>query len=280
MAESGKLVKFTKMQSLGNDYIIVDNRALKFNQKVASVFAKKLCERHFGVGADGVVLFENSETCDSKIQIYAPDGGEVEMSGNGIRCIARYLYDSKIVGKERMRIETKVGIRHPQICGDLVRANLGKPEFDKSKIPVNVKLEDKNRVTLDILGKETVITCLSMGPPQAVVFVDTFDFSVEQVGQAIETNKIFPKRANVAFVQVINKNEISVCSWERGAGITLANGTGAAAAVVASFINGKTSRKVKVHLLGGDLRVEWDDDNGKVYLIGDAKKVFDGAILV
>ena len=281
-------MKFTKMHGLGNDFIIID--CLKDELKAPEKVANKICRRHHGIGADGLIMMLPSKKADFKMRIFNPDGSEAEMCGNGIRCFAKYVYDYKLTEKKKFDVETLAGIIKPEIAkfvggkAHMIRVDMGEPILERSKIPmrgppgkvINEVLELDDR-TLKLGNKELNITAVSMGNPHAVIFVDTYDFPTEQVGKDIEEHKAFPKRTNVEFVQVVNRNELNMEVWERGAGVTLACGTGASAALVAAVLNKKTDRKAVVHLLGGDLDIEWASDN-HVYLTGPAEEVYSGEI--
>lgn len=267
-------VKFVKMQGLGNDYIIVSDLDDKINDY--SEMAKKLCQHHFGIGADGIIFVQKSDSADFKMRIFTPDGNETEMSGNGIRCLARYLYELGLVKNHKMEIETLAGIKRPEIAGNLVKVNMGEPIIDRSKIPMKGPDGPAINVPVNLKDKVVNITAVSMGNPHAIVFVETFNFSIENLGKQIEAHPLFPHRTNVGFAQVVSRKEINLCTWERGAGITLACGTGASAAVVAGVMSNLVDRRVTVRLLGGELFIEWSETDNKVYMTGPAKKVYEG----
>jgi len=291
---------FTKMHGLGNDFIFMDcmEQEISVQQSAFSEFAKKLCNRRFGIGADQLLLLYPSNIADFKMRIFNADGGEVEMCGNGIRCLAQYIWDRRLSEKDVLEIETLAGIIKPERSGDLVKVDMGEPIFEPEKIPVNIqqaagrrqKAEEKNsklktqnsKLVIDyplkIADREFKITCVSMGNPHAVIVVDDVsDFPVTYYGPMIETHSIFPRKTNVEFIQVLNRAEIKMRVWERGSGETMACGTGASAAAVAANIKGVTDRSVTVHLLGGDLFIEWAGGN-HVYMTGPAVKVFEGII--
>jgi len=262
---------FTKMQGLGNDFIMVDC----FDIDMECVLdigdrktVQKLCDRHFGIGADGVILILPSDNSDFRMRIFNPDGSEAEMCGNGIRCFAKFVYDLGITKEKTFTVETLAGIIKPRIVEKGIMVDMGEPKV--GDIGFNLTANEKTYQ----------ITEVSMGNPHAVIFVDNAeDYPVSDEGAAIETNKRFPNKTNVEFVEVVNDSEIIMRVWERGAGITLACGTGACASVVAGALNKKTGRNVTVHLLGGDLDIEWAADN-HVYMTGPAEFVFDGKIEV
>ncbi len=283
-------INFTKMHGLGNDFILIDCRQLKLNN--LSMLAKKLCHRRFGVGADQMLLLFDSIHADFMMKIFNADGSEVEMCGNGIRCLAKYIWDRNLSDKKILHIETLAGIIRPEKTGDMVKVDMGEPIFEPEKIPVRIVESSKLKVQsskkqnssliidypLQVEGKEFRVTCVSMGNPHAVIFVENLShFPVTYYGPLIENQPIFPKKANVEFIEVLNPIEIKMSVWERGSGETMACGTGASAAAVASNIKGLTEKNVKIHLLGGDLFIEWAGDN-HVYMTGPAEDVFEGII--
>lgn len=273
-------IKFTKMHGLGNDFILIDCISQKcdvINKDFGNV-AKKLCERRFGIGADQILVLDKSNIADFKMLIFNADGSEVEMCGNGIRCLAKYVWDNNISKKSILDIETLAGIIKPEKLGEMVKVDMGEPILEPGKIPVII---DKNPVIdypLKIADREFKITCVSMGNPHAVIEVDNVNnFPVAHYGPMIETHGMFPKRINVEFIEVITSSEIKMRVWERGSGETMACGTGASAAGVAAKLKGLTGNKVKVHLKAGNLIIEWASDN-HVYMTGPATKVFEGNI--
>lgn len=270
-------LSFTKMHGTGNDFIVIDGRSLELADLQG--LSRKLCHRRFGVGADQILIFGESATADFSMRIFNADGGEVEMCGNGIRCFAKYVWDHGMSGKDRLSVETLAGIIRPERFGDLVRVDMGEPAFDGRSIPVNLDGVVKD-YPLSVLDREFRITCVSMGNPHAVIFVDKVDgFPVEVYGPVIERHELFPKRTNVEFIEVSGRERIRMRVWERGSGETLACGTGASAAVVAAHLNGHTGRTVEVELLGGVLVINWRDDN-RVFMTGPAVEVFTGVVEV
>lgn len=272
-------IEFSKYQGLGNDFIIIDcsEKGLENTIPEPETFVKKISQPHFGIGSDGVIFFEKStfKDADCRMRVFTPDGTEISMSGNGIRCLAKYLYEKKLAG-EKMKIETASGIKSPEIIEKNVKVNMGAPVLERKKVPMQGPDQNAINIPLKLSDRVVNITSMLLGTPQTIVFVDTYNFPIDALGKQIEMHPIFPKRTNVGFAQIVNKNEMNLCTWERGAGVTLACGTGASAAVVAGVLNNKTERNAVVHLLGGDLNVEWDEKTGNVYLAGPAKKVFDG----
>lgn len=271
-------IHFTKMHGLGNDFIVVDCRRLKLDN--LPEVSRQLCNRHLGIGADQILLLYDSDLADFKMRIFNADGSEVEVCGNGIRCFAKYVWDKKLSNKKILNIETLAGIIKPEKSdGDMIKVDMGQPIFDPRRIPVNI---DRQPPIIDyplkVGGAEFKITCLSMGNPHAVIFVDDLsNFPVSQIGPLIENHSLFPKKINVEFVKVLNNKEINMRVWERGAGETMACGTGASAAAIAANIKGLTLKCIVVHLLGGDLLIEWAEDN-HVYMRGPAVEVFEGVI--
>jgi len=282
-------INFTKMHGLGNDFIVIDCR----KKKIAGLsrLIKKLSHRHFGIGFDQALILLLSRKADFRMDIYNADGGRVEMCGNGIRCLAKYIWDRKLSQKNVLAIETLAGIIKPRKVGSLVQVDMGEPILEAKDIPVKISSEFEVRSSeekdskaiidypLMIEEKKFKITCVSMGNPHCVIFVDDVDkLPVSRYGPLIENNPIFPKRTNVEFIQVINKKRLKMRVWERGSGETLACGTGACASAVAAGLNNLTGRKVTVHLLGGDLKIEWSEKDNHVYMTGPAVEVFEGVI--
>jgi diaminopimelate epimerase len=266
-------LSFTKMQGIGNDFILIDCRNSAPDDLPG--LARRLCHRRFGVGADQVLLLYNSEKADFMMRIYNADGGEVEMCGNGIRCFARYIWDRGLSEKDRLAIETLAGIIRPERAGYMVRVDMGEPILEGRLIPVNID-GPVNDYPLEVEDREFRITCVSMGNPHAVIVVDGVrDFDVGKYGPLIEHHGLFPKRVNVEFIEVTGKDSIRMRVWERGSGETMACGTGASAAAVAASIRGLTGRRVNVTLLGGELVIEWNEDS-HVYMTGQAVEVFEG----
>ena len=275
-------MKFTKMQGIGNDYVYINC----FEETVLnpSMLAKKISDRHFGVGSDGLILICPSDICDCKMQMFNWDGSESEMCGNGIRCVARFVYDKNIAKKEIITIETLAGIKTVKVNLDKnnqvssLTVNMQEPIFDPKKVPVISSEEIVKNLKLKALDKEFTFTCLSMGNPHAVTFIENVDdFDVLKYGKLLEKDSHFPNRANIEFVEVIDKNHLKMRVFERGTGETLACGTGASAVVVASFLNNKADREnVTVSLLGGDLSITWNKDDNNVYMTGPAEFVFEG----
>lgn len=273
-------VKFWKMHGLGNDYVIIDNRNMHIDSVKAAGLARKLCERRFSVGADGLLLIENSAVADVKMRIFNVDGSEAEMCGNGIRCFAKYCYENNITKKNEVAVETLAGIKKVWLTVKgsaviFVKVDMGTPTLERSEIPMTGTGACVNQ-DLQVNSEQYKATCLSVGNPHCVIFVDRLNnFPVQTIGPKIEICSLFPKRTNVEFAQVLNKNEVKIRVWERGCGETLACGTGACATVVAGKLLGKTGNKVRVHLLGGNLEVEYTE---RLFLSGSAEKVYEGKL--
>jgi diaminopimelate epimerase len=272
------------MQGAGNDYVYVNC----FEEKVPNPeqVAIQVSNRNFGIGSDGLILIMPSDSADVRMRMFNSDGSESEMCGNGIRCVAKYAYDHGIVAKKEITAETGAGVLTLQLfTGDdgkvgKVRVNMGPPRLTRAEIPMTGEPAGDKVVAqpLNILHTTFAITCVSMGNPHCVIFVDDVEnFQVEKYGPLIENHDIFPRRTNVEFVQVISRNEVRQRTWERGAGETLACGTGASAVCAAGFLNGLTGKRILNHLSGGDLELEWAGD-GSVYMTGPAVEVFSGEI--
>jgi diaminopimelate epimerase len=272
-------LRFTKMHGIGNDFVLIDCRDKAVADQLGAVsdLSKRLCQRRFGIGADQALFLYLSEIADFKMTIFNADGSEVEMCGNGIRCFAKYIWDRGLSGKDILSVETAAGIIKPERAGRLVKVDMGEPVLEGRLIPVNMdgRLKD---FPLKIGEEEFKITAVSMGNPHAVMFLEDVDvFDLKRYGPLIENHALFPKRINVEAVQVIDSERIKMRVWERGAGETLACGTGACAATVASHLKGFTGRQVKVLLTGGELLIQWKEDN-RVYMTGPAVEVFEGTV--
>ena len=273
-------MKFWKIHGLGNDYVVIDNRDRRIGDDEAAELALKLCKRRFSIGADGVLFVSNSTSADAKMRIFNADGSEAEMCGNGIRCFAKYCYENNIARKGELVIETLAGNKRTWLTveGGVVQSvmvDMGMPVLERNKIPMVGQGTFINE-ELQVDGEAYKATCLSVGNPHCVIFVDSVDdFPVERVGPKIESHQLFPKRTNVEFAQVLGENEVKLRVWERGCGETLACGTGACATVVAGNLLEKLGGKVLVHLLGGDLTVEYAD---LLLMTGAAEKVFEGTL--
>lgn len=267
----GKFMKFTKMHGCGNDYIYVDGSKEHIRKEDKPELVRYLSDRHFGIGADGVIFINPSTEADFEMEMYNADGSRAEMCGNGIRCVAKYVYDKGLTDKKKISIISAGKIKH--LCLTvrdkkvvLVKVNMGEPEILAENVPANLK-------------KEYLMTCVSMGNPHAVVFVDDVEgVKIEEIGPHIENHDFFPNRTNVEFVKVLDENTVQMRVWERGTGETLACGTGACAAAVACITKGLTGEQVTVKLPGGDLEIFWDRKENSVFMTGPASHVFKGEV--
>lgn len=275
-------MKFTKMQGIGNDYVYVDctRTSLENPEKVAV----KVSDRHFGIGSDGLILINPSKVADFEMAMYNADGSRGEMCGNGIRCVAKYVYDYGLTDKTSISVETLAGIKYLDLTVEdgkvsLVRVNMGSPILTPGDIPILADGEQVVDEPIEVDGKEYRITGVSMGNPHAIVYVeDVKGLDIEKIGPKFENHGRFPKRINTEFVKVLDDHTVEMRVWERGSGETLACGTGACATAVACVLNGLTKDQVTVKLLGGDLQIEWERKADTVYMTGPAAVVFDGEI--
>lgn len=272
---------FTKWQGCGNDFVLADGRASGLPRDVAAL-SRHVCDRHYGVGADGLIFVLPSDKADFCMRIFNADGSEAEMCGNGIRCFARLVYEERMTEKESFTVETGAGILTPRIVKENgiiigIEVNMGEPILEAEKIPVAGF--GNNRVVseeIEVLDKWYRATCVSMGNPHCVVFVDDVDdVAMETVGPAFEHHAWFPRRTNTEFVAIRDREHLRMRVWERGAAVTLACGTGACASLVAAVLNDRAERKAEVELDGGRLTIEWAKDN-HIYMTGPAEKVFSG----
>jgi len=282
-------LSFTKMHGLGNDFILIDCREEEQGAwgKNLRDISRRLCHRRFGIGADQLLLLYNSDIADFRMRIFNADGSEVEMCGNGTRCLAKYIWDRKLSEKNTISVETSAGIIMPEKSGDMVKVDMGEPILEGTLIPVRLPphpplIKGGQGGVIDfplkILDKEFKITCVSIGNPHAVIVVDDVDdFDVKKYGPLIENHDLFPNRINVEFIQVIDSGNIKMRVWERGSGETMACGTGASAVAVAANLKDLTGKRVNVMLLGGELLIEWEKNN-HIYMTGPAVEVFQGSI--
>jgi len=274
-------MKFTKMHGAGNDYVYING----FEEQVGDpvILAQRVSNRNFGIGSDGLILILPSDQADVKMRMFNADGSEAEMCGNGIRCVAKYVYDHGLVKKQQLEVETASGVLPLQLFSgesglvERVQVNMGAPRLNRAALPMTGPAEEQAiAIKLPLEQEEIEVTCLSMGNPHCVVFVeDVENCELEVVGPLIEKHEWFPKRINVEFVQVVSRTEVIQRTWERGAGETLACGTGASAVTVAGVLTGRTERKIVNHLRGGDLQLEWIE-GGPVMMTGPAVEVFTG----
>lgn len=275
-------MKFTKMHGIGNDYVYVNC----FSEKVGdpSEVAKIVSDRHFGIGSDGLILIKPSEKADFEMEMYNADGSQGAMCGNGIRCVAKYVYDYGLTDKTSITVDTKSGVKYLDLTVEQgkvkeVRVNMGAPVLDAEKIPMIFPKSPVVSQPLNVGQEIYEVTAVSMGNPHAVVYMDDVKhLDIEKIGPGFEKHKAFPEGVNTEFVRIIDRKTVEMRVWERGSGETLACGTGACAVAVASVLNGYTEEHVLVHLLGGDLKIFWDREENLVYMTGPAAVVFDGEI--
>lgn len=277
-------MKFTKMHGCGNDYIYVNLFEETVNNP--SEVSIKVSDRHFGIGADGLVLIGPSDIADFRMRIFNADGSEAEMCGNATRCVAKYVYEHKLTNKTTITLETGAGIKELVLTVndgvvELVRVDMGEPILEPAKIPVEANSDRVIDEPFEVDGKTWRMTCVSMGNPHAVTFVDDVsELDLEKIGPSFENHSRFPKRTNTEFCHVISRNEVDMRVWERGSGETWACGTGACGLVMACVLNGYTDNKVLVHLRGGDLIIEYDEATNHVFKTGPATEVFSGEIQI
>ena len=275
-------MKFTKMHVIGNDYVYVN--CLQEKVEDPSGTARKISDRHFGIGSDGLILIKPSEKADFQMDMYNADGSKGAMCGNGIRCVAKYVYDYGLTDKTSISVETGSGIKYLDLTVEnnkvtMVKVDMGEPDLTASHIPIKAQTEQVIDEPIEVDGKTYRITGVSMGNPHGVVFLDDIDsLDIEKIGPSFENHVRFPDRINTEFVQLDNRSHVRMRVWERGSGETLACGTGACAVAVACVVNGLTQREVTVSLRGGDLKICWDEKDGHVYMTGPATVVFDGEI--
>ena len=276
------MIKFTKMQGLGNDYVYMDAIHQKLENE--SSLAQFVSNRHFGIGSDGLILICKSDVADFKMRMFNSDGSEAEMCGNGIRCVGKFVYDKGLTDKTTVTVETLAGIKTLELNTkegkvETVKVDMGEPILNPKEIPVISDEEPVKNLMLEAEGRKFKFTCVSMGNPHAITEVeDTEKFDVEKYGKVLEVDKAFPNKINVEFIQIVDKNHVKMRVWERGAGETLACGTGACATAVACYLNGKTDRNVEIELLGGKLYIEWNEENNHIFMTGPAVTVFEGVL--
>lgn len=280
------MLKFTKMHGCGNDYIYIDGARERIPAEQKPELVRRLSDRHFGIGGDGVIFINPSDQADFEMEMYNMDGTRAEMCGNGIRCVAKYVYDKGLTDQTQISVISAGRIKYLDLHVEngrvsTVKVNMGEPILKACEIPVLAE-DEKGEVIaepIEIEGEAYRMTCVSMGNPHAVVFVeDVQDFPLEQVGPGLEKHPRFPKRVNAEFVKILDEETIEMRVWERGTGETLACGTGACAAAVACSLNGLTKDTVTVKLLGGTLQIQWDKAENRVYMTGPATTVFEGEI--
>ena len=276
------MIKFTKMQGLGNDYVYMDAIHQKLENE--SSLAQFVSNRHFGIGSDGLILICKSDVADFKMRMFNSDGSEAEMCGNGIRCVGKFVYDKGLIDKTTVTVETLAGIKTLELNTkegkvETVKVDMGEPILNPKEIPVISDEEPVKNLMLEAEGRKFKFTCVSMGNPHTITEVeDTEKFDVEKYGKVLEVDKVFPNKINVEFIQIVDKNHVKMRVLERVAGETLACCTGACATAVACYLNGKTNRNVEVELLGGKLYIEWNEENNHIYMTGPAVTVFEGVL--
>ena len=286
-------IAFTKMHGCGNDYIYVNGAQVKIENDKKPEAVRRLSDRHFGIGGDGVIFIHPltgegaGQQADFEMEMYNADGSRAEMCGNGIRCVAKYVYDKGLTDKECIRIVScgnvkilELAVQNGKVTS--VKVNMGSPVLRAEDIPVVSGQEEAIAERIEVEGKEYKMTCVSMGNPHAVIFMDGHgdlgSFDIEKVGPHFENHMRFPKRVNTEFAKVIDRHTVQMRVWERGTGETLACGTGACATAVASILNGLTEEEVTVKLLGGELNIRWDRGENLVYMTGPAETVFEGEV--
>lgn len=272
---------FVKMHGLGNDFVFIEDKTGQ--DKDYTVLARAMCNRHTGIGADGLIVIVDSRVADVRMRIINSDGSEAEMCGNGIRCFAKYVYDSGIIEKKQFTVETPAGIMEPEITvgadnkAELITINMGRPSFNRSEIPMEGTNGRVLNEDLGVDGENWKITSLLMGVPHTVTYVDDVDsVDIEKIGPLFEKHEAFPKHTNINFAQQMDDRTVKVRTWERGAGATLACGTGSCSVAVASFLNGRTGREVDIQLPLGTLHIEYREEDGNVYMTGPAAVSFTG----
>ena len=275
-------MKFTKMHGLGNDYIYVN--CFEETVEDPKALSIEISDRHFGIGSDGLVLIMPSETENFRMRMFNNDGSEGEMCGNAIRCIGKYVYDNGLTRKEEVSVETLGGIKVIALnikngSVETARVDMGEPILEPGKIPVDFKSNPVVNEPIEVEGQTYTITCVSMGNPHAITYMDQIDnLELDKIGPSFEFHEKFPNRINTEFVEVINRTKLKMRVWERGSGETLACGTGACAVLVSSVLNGLSKRAATIELRGGSLQIEWNEEDNHVYMTGPATKVFDGEI--
>lgn len=277
-------MKFTKMEGCGNDYVYIDGTRERIAPEEKPDFVRRVSDRHFGIGSDGVIFINPSTEADFEMEMYNADGTRAEMCGNGIRCVAKFVYDKGLTDKCDISVVSCGKIKYLKLFlkdgkVDCVKVNMGAPELVAENVPVVCEKEQAVDEPITVLGKEYKMTCVSMGNPHAVVFMDDVEhLKIEKIGPHFENHERFPKRINTEFVKILDRQTVQMRVWERGTGETLACGTGCCATVVACVLNGLTDETVTVKLLGGEIKITWDREENLVYMTGPATTVFEGEI--
>ncbi len=277
-------MKFTKMHGCGNDYVYVNGFEEKIPAEQKPELVRRLSDRHFGIGGDGVIFINPSKEADCEMEMYNADGSRSEMCGNGIRCVAKYVYDKGIVPETEFSVISGGRVKYMELTVEngkatRVRVNMGSPVLVPAQVPVKVEGESAVNVPIEVRGQEYRMTCVSMGNPHAVIFADhVAEMDLAAVGPDFEHHDCFPNRTNTEFVEVLDRGRVFMRVWERGTGETLACGTGCCATAVACILNGKTDNKVTVQVLGGEVEIEWDREANLIYMTGPATTVFEGEV--
>jgi len=277
-------MKFTKMHGCGNDYVYVDRSREQIPQEEKPELVRRLSDRHFGIGGDGVIFINPSDEADFEMEMYNADGTRAEMCGNGIRCVGKFVYDKGLTDKTDITVISAGSVKYLTLIvkdgkAEQVKVNMGAPELKAALVPVISENERAIDEPICVQGKDYKMTCVSMGNPHAVVYLDDVDsLDIEEIGPYFENHERFPRRTNTEFVKVIDRNTVQMRVWERGTGETLACGTGACAVAVSCVLNGLTEETVTVRLLGGDLVITWNREENVVYMTGPAATVFEGEI--
>ncbi|WP_455619396.1 diaminopimelate epimerase [Eisenbergiella sp.] len=277
-------MNFTKMQGCGNDYVYIDGFTEKVPLEKKPDFVRRMSDRHFGIGGDGVIFVNPSELADFEMEMYNADGTRAEMCGNGIRCVAKFVYDKGLTDKTEITVESFGQVKYLRLFTEngrvkQVRVDMGEPVLRAEEIPVVCGSGQAVAEAIEVEGRMYEMTCVSMGNPHAVVYMeDVAGLEIEKVGPFFENHPRFPRRVNTEFVKVLDRNTVEMRVWERGSGETLACGTGCCAVAVACVLNGLTERRVMVKVLGGALEIEWDEKNNRVYMTGPAETVFEGCV--
>ena len=277
-------IEFTKMQGCGNDYVYIDGSTQKIPQEEKPDFVRKMSDRHFGIGGDGVIFINPSQEADFEMEMYNADGSRAQMCGNGIRCVAKFVYDRHLTDQTEITVVSAGSVKRLKLYVadghvERVRVNMGRPILKAAEIPV---LSDEEQV-LDwpvfVADRQWRMSCVSMGNPHAVVLAeDVASLPLTEIGPKFENHSMFPERVNTEFIRILDRNTIELRVWERGSGETLACGTGCCAAVAACVLNGLTERSVAVRVLGGELQIEWDENTGEIFMTGPAETVFEGQV--
>lgn len=276
-------IRFTKMHGCGNDYVYINGFSEKISNEDKPEFVKKVSDRHFGIGSDGVIFINPSDIADFEMEMFNADGTRAEMCGNGIRSVAKYVYDRHLTDKEQMTVESMGKVKYITIFPEdgkakLIKVDMGEPILKAADIPVVSNEEKVINEIIFVDDKEYRMTCVSMGNPHAVVLLDPDSLKIEEIGPKFENHVRFPERINTEFIKILDRKNVKMRVWERGTGETLACGTGCCATTVACILNGLTDDEITVHVRGGDINVKWDKETNHIFMTGPAEFVFDGEI--